>query len=106
MIIIIDGRWDGSDIIYMDGLRRHKYWSDINLLLKWTSICVTADLDANHIKIAINGDLNATKELKDNRNLRDKFTGDSTLPMTVRLGNYYFDKQEKRFLGCGWHTTI
>ena len=77
----------------MDGLRTQRYNSDINLNLKWTSICVAVDLDADDLKVAINGDLNATTRKEDDRTLREKFTGDSSLPMTVRVGHYYFDNK-------------
>ena len=62
--------------------------------MKWIWVCLAVDLEQDTFDVAINGDLNATYwRDPDSRTMTDKMTGNDSLPMTIRLGHFYFDNK-------------
>ena len=85
---------NGRHIFYFDGLRTLDFPSPINMRYKWTSLCMSLDYVQDVWVLYINGKDNVTDPwVPDGRNLTMKFTGNSSAPLVIRVGHYYFDNK-------------
>ena len=59
----------------------------------WNSVCISINFKDDEWMLAINGDTNKTFLKNYNRPLVGKFSENSSTPMVMRLGHYYFDNK-------------